>query len=77
MQGVSDTLSAFLKDMVLWLAYIPWLILIPVLSFFFLKDAESFRNSALQMLPRGRWRWRGDEFFQDVVAHSPPTRGRN
>jgi predicted PurR-regulated permease PerM len=20
----------------------------------------------LQMLPRGRWRWRGDEFFQDV-----------
>jgi predicted PurR-regulated permease PerM len=36
------------------------------LSFFLLKDAESFRRSALQMLPRGRWRWRGDEFFQDV-----------
>jgi len=31
-----------------------------------LKDAESFRRSALLMLPRGRWRWRGDEFFQDV-----------
>ena len=65
-QGVGDTLSEVVKGMVLWLAYIPWLILIPVLSFFFLKDAESFRNSALQMLPRGRWRWRGDEFFQDV-----------
>lgn len=65
-QGVGDTLSEVLKGMVLWLAYIPWLILIPVLSFFFLKDAESFRNSALQMLPRGRWRWRGDEFFQDI-----------
>ncbi|HJU56698.1 MAG TPA: AI-2E family transporter [Pyrinomonadaceae bacterium] len=48
------------------LGWIPWLILIPILSFFFLKDADDFRRSALQMLPRGRWRWRGDEFFQDV-----------
>jgi predicted PurR-regulated permease PerM len=31
-----------------------------------LKDAENFRRSALLMLPRGRWRWRGDEFFQDI-----------
>ncbi len=46
--------------------YLPWLILIPILAFFLLKDAESFRRSALLMLPRGRWRWRGDEFFQDV-----------
>ncbi|HUQ32053.1 MAG TPA: AI-2E family transporter [Pyrinomonadaceae bacterium] len=48
------------------LSYVPWLILIPILSFFFLKDADSFRRSALAMLPSGRWRWRGDEFFQDV-----------
>ena len=48
------------------LEFIPWLVLIPIFSFFLLKDAESFRRSALQMLPRGRWRWRGDEFFQDV-----------
>jgi predicted PurR-regulated permease PerM len=48
------------------LTYLPWLVLIPILAFFFLKDADSFRRSALQMLPRGRWRWRGDEFFQDV-----------
>ena len=65
-QGIGDTLSEVLKGMVLWLAYLPWLVLIPILSFFFLKDAESFRRSALQMLPRGRWRWRGDEFFQDI-----------
>jgi predicted PurR-regulated permease PerM len=49
-----------------WVVFIPWLVLIPILSFFMLKDAESFRRSALQMLPKGRWRWRGDEFFQDV-----------
>jgi predicted PurR-regulated permease PerM len=62
---VSDVL---LPSMVAWLAYLPWLIIIPILSFFLLKDAESFRRSALQMLPRGRWRWRGDEFFQDVSS---------
>jgi predicted PurR-regulated permease PerM len=63
---VGQTVSAVLTGMVGWLAYIPWLVLIPVLSFFLLKDAETFRRSALQMLPRGRWRWRGDEFFQDI-----------
>ena len=46
--------------------YVPWLVLIPILGFFFLKDADAFRRSALAMLPRGRIRWRGDEFFQDV-----------
>ncbi len=49
-----------------YVIYLPWLILIPILAFFLLKDAESFRSSALLMLPRGRWRWRGDEFFQDI-----------
>ncbi|MEJ7709324.1 MAG: AI-2E family transporter [Pyrinomonadaceae bacterium] len=49
-----------------WLTYLPWLVLIPILGFFLLKDADDFRHSALEMLPRGRLRWRGDEFFQDV-----------
>jgi predicted PurR-regulated permease PerM len=48
------------------LAHLPWLVLIPILAFFLLKDADNFRRSALQMLPRGRLRWRGDELFQDV-----------
>jgi predicted PurR-regulated permease PerM len=48
------------------LASLPWLILIPILAFFFLKDADTFRRSALMMLPQGRIRWRGDEFFQDI-----------
>jgi len=65
-ERVSQTVSSILAGMVTWLAYIPWLIIIPVLSFFLLKDVDFFRRSALQMLPRGRWRWRGDEFFQDV-----------
>lgn len=67
-EGVKATLVLVLNHMIGWIAYIPWLVLIPVLSFFFLKDAEDFRRSALQMLPRGRWRWRGDEFFQDISS---------
>ena len=58
----SEIVSASLA----YLAFVPWLVLIPILGFFLLKDAESFRRSALQMLPKGRWRWRGDEFFQDL-----------
>ncbi len=65
-ERVSLTFSEVLPIMAGWLIYIPWLVLIPILSFFFLKDAEAFRRSALQMLPKGRWRWRGDEFFQDI-----------
>src|SRR5919112_4930303 len=48
------------------LGYLPWLVLVPILAFFFLKDADSFRQSALMMLPQGRIRWRGDELFQDI-----------
>ncbi len=59
-------LSDALKSAVSLLAYIPWLLLIPILAFFFLKDADNFRRAALQMLPVGRWRWRGDELFQDI-----------
>jgi predicted PurR-regulated permease PerM len=65
-EKVSLTVSEVLTHMAGWLIYIPWLVLIPVLSFFFLKDADAFRRSALHMLPKGRWRWRGDEFFQDI-----------
>jgi predicted PurR-regulated permease PerM len=63
---VSDAVSIIFATVLGWFIYLPWLVLIPILSFFLLKDVESFRRSALQMLPRGRWRWRGDEFFQDL-----------
>jgi predicted PurR-regulated permease PerM len=57
-EGFSDALHL--------LGYLPYLILVPILAFFFLKDAEGFKRSALRMLPQGRLRWRGDEFFEDV-----------
>src|SRR5438132_3297363 len=66
LQQGGDIAGVAVGKMIGWLAYLPWLVLVPILGFFLLKDADSFRRSALQMLPRGRWRWRGDEFFQDV-----------
>jgi predicted PurR-regulated permease PerM len=63
---VLHTVTDFFYVSLGYVIYLPWLILIPILAFFLLKDADSFRRSALLMLPRGRWRWRGDEFFQDI-----------
>ena len=65
-EKISSTASEFVSASLSYLTFLPWLVLIPILAFFLLKDVDSFRRSALQMLPRGRWRWRGDEFFQDV-----------
>lgn len=61
-----EIVSAAFERMLGLIIFLPWLVLIPILGFFFLKDADSFRRSALAMLPRGRIRWRGDEFFQDI-----------
>jgi predicted PurR-regulated permease PerM len=49
-------------------SYLPTLILIPIIGFFLLKDADVFRESALRALPTGEWRGRGAEFFSDVNA---------
>ncbi len=67
LQAVEDySKGEGLQGLIHFATYIPWLVLIPILGFFLLKDADSFRQSALKMLPRGRLRWRGDEFFQDI-----------
>jgi predicted PurR-regulated permease PerM len=47
------------------LSYLPWLVLIPVLSFFLLRDAESLRQSALSALP-ARYRARGYRLFAEL-----------
>jgi len=49
-----------------WLVYLPWLILIPILAFFLLKDAPSLRKAVLRILPRGHLRSRGDVFLVEL-----------
>ncbi len=48
-------------------SYVPWLILVPVLSFFFLKDADGFRRAAVWALPHSVRR-RGYELFEELNA---------
>jgi predicted PurR-regulated permease PerM len=63
-----DLVTAAVERMVGWIIFVPWLVLIPILSFFFLKDADAFRRSVLAMLPRGRLRWRATNFSRTSTA---------
>lgn len=47
-------------------SYVPWLILVPILAFFFLKDANLFRVSLLRVFPSGDWRSRIESVIHDV-----------
>jgi predicted PurR-regulated permease PerM len=47
-------------------SYVPWLILVPILAFFFLKDANLFRISVLRIFPSGDWRARMESIIHDV-----------
>ena len=46
--------------------FLPWLVLVPILAFFFLKDVNVFRLAVLRMFPAGRWRIRSDAIMKDV-----------
>jgi predicted PurR-regulated permease PerM len=49
-----------------WLTSLPWLMLVPILAFFLLKDARLLRDLALRILPRGRLRSRGVVFLGEL-----------
>jgi predicted PurR-regulated permease PerM len=48
-------------------SYLPWVILIPILAFFLLKDADRLRGSAVLALPHSVRR-RGHDLFKDLNA---------
>ena len=49
------------------LLYLPWLVLIPILGFFLLKDASGLRAIVVKTLPSGG-RWRSQRLFDEVNA---------
>jgi predicted PurR-regulated permease PerM len=67
--GAGDTViehaRASLMSLVEALSYLPWLVLIPVLAFFLLKDAHRFRRAALSALPH-RFRLRARRLFDEL-----------
>lgn len=66
------TLSTFISTVIIGglllnlVTYSPWLVLVPILSFFFLKDVNFFRLSMLRFFPSGRWRARAEAVMSDV-----------
>jgi predicted PurR-regulated permease PerM len=64
--GGTYVTSELLPRLAGWLVYLPWLILVPILAFFLLKDAEILRKSALRILPKGHLRSRGDVFLVEL-----------
>lgn len=60
---VSEQITGFFISLV---SYLPWLILVPVLAFFMLKDANLFRLSILKIFPTGNWRTRVESVLHDV-----------
>lgn len=45
---------------------LPWLILVPILAFFFLKDVHLYRVTLLRFVPSGKWRTRVESILFDV-----------
>ena len=65
-ETLEGSLSYALTGLLAFLSYLPWLVLIPILAFFLLKDADDFRGAALRTLPIGHLRGRGAELFEDI-----------
>ncbi len=64
---IGETLTSFAGGLILTIViYLPWLVLVPIFSFFFLKDVNMIRLSFLRLFPNGNWRARADSFLNDV-----------
>jgi predicted PurR-regulated permease PerM len=60
--SVRDVLAGALA----YLVYLPWLILVPILSFFMLKDASSFAENLVALMPNRRLQRRAQRLLVDV-----------
>lgn len=64
---VGESITATVGSSVIgFVAFIPWLIIIPILGFFFLKDVNAFRLTVLRLFPAGPWRIRADGILSDA-----------
>lgn len=62
-ERITSGFGSFLLALV---TYLPWLILVPIIAFFFLKDINLMRLSILRVFPAGPWRIRAEGVMQDV-----------
>jgi len=66
-EGAAASLQASVLALVGALSYVPWLLLIPILAFFLLKDAASLRRILVTALPR-HGQLRGHRLFEELNA---------
>jgi predicted PurR-regulated permease PerM len=59
-------LEALLKGMLANLPYLLWMILVPILSFFMLKDASAFERWVVDLMPNDRLKKRAHWLLLDV-----------
>ncbi|MGE5359865.1 MAG: AI-2E family transporter [Bacteroidales bacterium] len=65
--GTAEASAAHAGGLLLGLAsYLPWLVLIPILAFFLLKDADTFRTGLVRLMPEGRARGHAAALFQRI-----------
>lgn len=66
---IGNSVTAYVGETVISIVtFLPWLVLIPILAFFFLKDANLYRVSLLRVFPTGNWRTRIEEILTEVNA---------
>jgi predicted PurR-regulated permease PerM len=65
--GAAEFLRGSALALVGGLSYLPWLVLIPILAFFLLKDAATLRRAVVTALPH-HGRLRGHRLFEDLNA---------
>jgi predicted PurR-regulated permease PerM len=66
MESIGDWLGGFLLASVSYLTYLLWLILVPIFSFFLLKDAGRIEHGLIALLPNERLRKRMHWLLLDV-----------
>ncbi|HUR98928.1 MAG TPA: AI-2E family transporter [Pyrinomonadaceae bacterium] len=67
LEGASTFVTTVLGMSAIYvLVSLPWLVLVPILAFFFLKDAHLFKVGLLRVVPVGEWRSRVESVVYDV-----------
>jgi predicted PurR-regulated permease PerM len=76
-QSLTDGVNGTIASLIAWLqdialgtvrlaSYLVWLVLIPALGFFFLKDSKAISDKFLSTLPQADMRYRAAIFLKDV-----------
>ena len=72
-QAILPWLQARLLDILSYLQFVPWLILVPIISFFLLKDGSAFGERVVDLMPneklRKRVRWLLLDMSKTIAAY--------